>query len=104
MDKARLLDLLEQATADSYGDEEEFFGVLCALEAHLNLPLQAQVLGERIELVGLDDTLSSLRRGIVARVRRGGQEYTLSLADLALVEPDPESAEWLAVYHYWMEL
>jgi hypothetical protein len=34
----------------------------------------------------------------VARVRRGGQEYLVDLAELAFVDLDPVSAEWLEAY------
>jgi hypothetical protein len=32
-------------------------------------------ISEVVEVVGIDERLSDLRRGVVARVRRGGQEY-----------------------------
>jgi len=38
----------------------------------------------------------------VARVRKGTSEYTISLADLEFVDPDPVSAEWLEAYRYWL--
>ena len=41
--------------------------------------------------IGLDDRRSSLRKGIVARVRKGGREYTVGLADLNFIAPDPTS-------------
>ena len=28
-------------------------------------------------------------------------EYTVGLADLNFIVPDPASAEWLAMYRYW---
>jgi len=43
---------------------------------------------------------SDIRRGIVARAREAGCEYTISLADLAFVDRDAESAEW-QVYKQW---
>lgn len=70
----------------------------------MNFPLDARVLGEHVEVVDLDGANSSLRRGIVALVRKGDQEYPVSLADLEFVDPDPTSAEWLEVYRYWLEL
>jgi hypothetical protein len=27
----------------------------------------------------------------------------ISLADLAFVDPDPESAEWLEMYRHWLQ-
>ena len=35
------------------------------------------------------------------RVRKGGREYSVGLADLNFIAPDPTSAEWLAMYRYW---
>jgi len=105
MDEERLRDLLEEATVDCYDEEEEFTGIFYTLaEGGLNLPLEARVLGELVEVVDMDGASSSLRRGIVALVRKGDREYPLALADLEFVDPDPASAEWLEVYRYWLGL
>jgi hypothetical protein len=101
MDRTRLQALLEQATVDCYGEEEEFGGVLCTLEDNLSFPLQAEALGEQVEVIGLDDRRSSLRKGIVARVRKDDREYGVGLAELNFIAPDATSAEWLAMYRYW---
>ncbi len=101
MEQKRLDELLEQATVDCYDEEEEFTGVLNTLDDNLSFPLQAEAMGELVEVIGLDSRRSSLRKGIVARVRKGGREYSVGLADLNFVDPDPASAEWLEVYRYW---
>jgi hypothetical protein len=102
MDKKRLQELLEDATLDCYGEEEEFAGVLVTLDENLHFPLQGQLLGETVEVAGLSESRSSLRRGIIANVRKGERAFTASLADLTFVDPDPVSAEWLAMYRYWL--
>ncbi|MDY7079082.1 MAG: calcium-binding protein [Chloroflexota bacterium] len=89
---------------DCYGEHEEFAGVMCTLGDELRFPFKATVVGESVEVVGIDGGRSGLRRGIVARVRRGGQEYRVSLAELELVDPDLVSAEWLEVYRCWLSL
>ncbi len=101
MDDERLQELLDQATVDCYNEEEEFAGVLCTLEDNLGFPLHAEAMGEQVEVIGLDSRRSGLRKGILARVRRGGREYSIGLAELNFVDPDPGSAEWLAVHRYW---
>ena len=101
MEEKRLEALLEQATVDCYNEEEEFSGVLCILNDNLSFPLQAEAMGEQVEVIGLDDRRSSLRKGTEARVRKGGREYSVGLADLKFTNPDPTSAEWLAMYRYW---
>jgi len=75
VDKERLQELLGEATVDCYNEEEEFWGMFCTLEDRLSFPLQA-------------------------RVRKSGQEYTVALSEAEILEPDPVSAEWLAMYRY----
>lgn len=104
MDEERLEALLEETTVDCYGEEEEFTGVMCTLGEKLRFPLKATVVGEVVEVVGIDERRSDLRRGVVARVRRGDQEYRVGLAELEFVDPDPTSAEWLKAYRYWLSL
>jgi hypothetical protein len=94
VDKDRLRDLLREATADCHDDEEAFWGIFYTLaEQGLNFPLKARALGELVEVVDLDGQNSGLRRGIVARVRKGGQEYSLGPAELEFVDPNPASAD-----------
>ena len=103
MDDKRLQELLDQATVDCYDEEEEFGGVLCTLEDNLDFPLQAEAMGEPVEVIGLDSRRSSLRRGIVARVRKGDKEYLVGLSELVVVDPDPSSAEWIEMYRLWAD-
>ena len=100
--KARWEAMIEEATVDCYGEYEEFAGMLATLEDRLKFPFEARMLGETVEVVGLDEKESSERRGIVANVSRGGRQYTVALADLEAVEKDSETAEWLAAYRYWV--
>jgi hypothetical protein len=104
VDKERLEALLEEATVDCYGVDEEFTGVMCTLGEELRFPLKATVVGELVEVVGIDERRSGLGRGVVARVRRGGHDYRVGLAELEFVDPDPASAEWLEAYRYWLSL
>lgn len=101
-DERRLQVLLEEATVDCYDEEEEFMGVLITLNERLAWPLTAQWAGQPVEVLGLDESTSNLRRGIVANVRREGREYTIGLADLTFSDLDETSAEWLAMFHWWI--
>jgi hypothetical protein len=100
--KTRWEAMIDEATVDCYDEYEEFAGMLATLEDRLGFPFQAKVLGETVEVIGLDEEQSSERRGVVARVRRGGGQYAVALADLEPVEKDTETAEWLAAYRYWL--
>ena len=97
----RLQELLEEATVDCYDEEEAFMGVLITVDESVNWPLPAHLAGMSVEVLELDGSANSIRRGIVARIRRGGKEYSASLADLTFGEMDESSAEWLAMYRWW---
>jgi len=102
MDETRLEALLTEATSHCYDEEDVFWAVFSTLVGRLSFPLQARVAGEAVTFVGLDGHTSAPEEGIMARVQRGDQEETVALAELELVAPDPESAEWLAVYRHWL--
>ena len=101
MDEAQLEALLNEATAHSYDEEDEFWGVFSALMGRISYPLEAQVGGQAVTLIGLDGPGSNLEMGIVAQVEKGGAQETVPLSELEAVDPDPDSAAWLAVYKYW---
>jgi hypothetical protein len=100
--KARWEAMIDEATVDCYDEYEEFSGMLATLEDRLEFPFQAKVLGETVEVFGLDQEQSSERRGTVAKIRKRGRQYTIALADLEAVEKGTETAEWLAAYRYWL--
>jgi hypothetical protein len=87
--------MIEDAMVDCYNEDEEFTGMLATLEDRMEFPFQAQVLGKAVEVIGLDGQQSSERRGVVAKVRKGGRRYTVALADVEAVQKDSETAEWL---------
>jgi hypothetical protein len=94
--------MIDEATVDCYDEYEEFAGMLATLEDRLEFPFQAKVLGETVEVFGLDEEQSGERHGVVAKVRRGGGKYTVALADLEPIAEDTKTAEWLAAYRYWL--
>ncbi|MBX3001385.1 MAG: hypothetical protein KF893_22880 [Caldilineaceae bacterium] len=78
--------------------------VLITLNERLDWPLTAQWAVQTVEVLGLDESASSLRRGRVANVRWEGREYTIGLADLTFIDLNETSAEWLAMFHWWSAL
>jgi len=94
--------MIDEATVDAYDDYEQFMGVLYYIESNLSFPFKAKVLGDTIEVIGVDDHQSSMGRGIVAKVRKQGREYNISLADLELDLNDKKNAPYFELYHYWI--
>ncbi len=98
----RTLDkLLEEAMVDAYGDEEQFSGVLVTLQDNLPFPFQAKVIGEPVEVVGIDERRSDLRRGVIAQVRKDGKEYRVALSELEVPE-NFKGRKWLELYEYYV--
>ncbi len=99
----RTLDkLLEEATVDCYDDEEQFSGVVFTLDSNLPFPFKAQVLGEPVEVIGLDERRSELRRGVIALVRKGGKEYRVALSEVQVPE-NFQGLKWLEMYEFYVE-
>jgi hypothetical protein len=102
MDEAKLKALIEEATVHCYDEEDVFWGVFSALVGRVSYPIQVSVSGETVTLVGLDGHTSAPEVGVIARIQKGDQEETVSLAEVEVVDADPASAEWLAAYRYWL--
>ncbi|MEM7119165.1 MAG: calcium-binding protein [Chloroflexota bacterium] len=101
MNEKRLDELIEEATIDCYGEDEEFWGFLAMLEDTLNFPFGASVIGERVKVRGMDNEKSFPRRGIMASVERNGRFYTISFDSLEDIQADAQTVEWLAAYQRW---
>ncbi len=98
----KLDEMLADATVDAYGDYEEFMSMVCHLDTNMDFPFKAKVLGDTVEVVGIEANMSNPGRGVVANVRKKGKIYTIGLAELT-VDPGSENAEWIEVFHYWLE-
>jgi hypothetical protein len=98
-DNQEIDDLIDEVIVDAYGDDEQLSSFECAFEELDVLP-EATVIGEVVEVLHIwfdgDE-----RRGLIARCRRNGQEYPLSLLDLTF-PGDSEAARLVAAYRRWL--
>jgi hypothetical protein len=90
--------LIEEATVDAYGDEEQRGGLFTMIEEQLALPFETEVLGVPVTVEGVDVTETE---EIVAICRRGRTRQTLSILELPLPDPPPAGAEWIEAYRRW---
>src|SRR5436189_5734074 len=67
--KARLEEMIEQATVDAYGESEQTTGWFTMIEENLKLPFETTVLGARVTVVRIDLTRSEQIIAICARGR-----------------------------------
>ena len=95
---AGLAALIEEATVDAYGVDEQLSGFHAVLEEHVVVPFATVVLGVEVTVVGIDLPAG---RGLVALCRRGGEPQPIDLRDLPLPTSPPEGVEWIHAYRRW---
>ncbi|MFG3214805.1 hypothetical protein [Streptomyces tendae] len=95
---AALEALIEEATVDAYGEDEQLTGLFTMIEENLAVPFPTTVLGVEVSVVGVD-----LAEGgrMVARCARGPVRQDIGILDLPLPEPAPEGSQWIEAYRYW---
>lgn len=98
LSRAELEAMIEQATVDAYGDDEQLTGLFTMLEEHLAVPFATAVLGVQVTVRGIDLTLDGR---IVALCSRGGMRQSIGILELPLPSPEPEGAEWIEAYRHW---
>ncbi|WP_327696374.1 calcium-binding protein [Streptomyces sp. NBC_00459] len=95
---AALEALIEEATVDAYGEDEQLTGFFTMIEESLAVPFTTTVLGVEVSVVGVD--LVEDER-MVARCARGSVRQGIGILDLPLPEPAPEGWQWIEAYRYW---
>lgn len=98
LSKAQLDDLVEEATADCYGESEEATGLFTMLEENLALPFETEILGVPAQVVSIE---FRGRGSIVAVCENGRRRQAIELNDLPLPAPPPAGAEWIEAYRHW---
>lgn len=90
--------LIEEATVDAYGVDEQLGGFHAKLEQHVDVPFATTVLGVEVAVVEIDWPASG---GLVAVCRRGRELQSIDLRELSLPTPPPEGVEWIHAYCRW---
>ena len=89
--------LVEEATVDAYGDDEQLGGFAVMIGDNLEVPFKTKVLGVTVTVQKVTQTDST----IVADCVRNGHHQAISILDLPLPEPPPKGAQWIAAYRHW---
>ncbi|MEW2620226.1 hypothetical protein [Streptomyces sp. NPDC048106] len=95
---AELEAMIEEATVDAYGDDEQRTGLFTMLEEHLAVPFTTMVLGVEVTVRGVDLTPDG---AIVALCSRGRVRQSIGILELPLPSPAPEGAQWIEAYRHW---
>ncbi|MEU9368449.1 hypothetical protein AB0D71_28000 [Streptomyces avermitilis] len=99
LDPASLKALIEEATIDAYGEDEQLTGLFTRIEENLAVPFTTTVLGVEANVVGVDLTDDGR---VVARCARGSVLQSIGILDLLLPEPAPDGSQWIEAYRYWV--
>jgi hypothetical protein len=96
--KARLNEMIEQATVDAYNESEQITGWFTMIDENLAVPFETTLLGVpvTVEHVNLNQS-----EHIVAVCTRGRSRQSLPILDLPLPTPPPGGAEWIEAYRRW---
>jgi hypothetical protein len=95
--------LIAEITTDAYGDDEQLWSFLQALQDGVEFPSDAFVIGEPVSVVAFDYD-GNQRRGLVARCRReDGSEHVVAASELVLA-PRASGGQFLAAYCKWLGL
>jgi hypothetical protein len=97
LSEAELEALVEEATVDAYGDEEQLSGFHVMIGDNLAIPFTTTILGVEVTVKAVELTAS----GIVAICVRGKYRQAIPILDLPLPEPPPRGWEWIAAYQHW---
>jgi hypothetical protein len=89
--------LIDEATVDAYGEDEELTGFAVMIGDNLAVPFETTVLGVTVTVERIDQTDS----GIIAVCTRGRHRQAIPILDLPLPDPPPQGAEWIAAYRRW---
>ena len=96
--KARLAEMIEEATVDCHDESEQMTGWFTLIDENLAVPFETTVLGVQVTVERVDLNRSEQ---LVAICSRGRDRQSLPLLDLPLPAPPPDGAEWIEAYRQW---
>lgn len=96
--KARIEEMIEEATVDAHDESEQITGWFTMIGQNLAVPFETTVLGVTVSVELIDLNRSDQ---IVAICSRGRDRQSLPILDLPLPTPAPDGAEWIEAYRHW---
>lgn len=90
--------MIDEATVDAYGEDEQLTGLFTMLEENLAVPFGTTVLGVEVTVRGVDLTQDGR---IVALCFRGRVRQEIGILELPMPTPAPDGAEWIEAYRHW---
>lgn len=89
--------LIEEATIDCYDEYEQRAGFCATLEDKLHFPFKATVVGEEVDIIGLDQEDDR----IVAICKRNNKKYSVDILSITVNPTEVNGSEWIEAYRKW---
>lgn len=96
-----LRDMIDEATVDAYGNEEQRMGLFEEVTQNLEVPFETKVLGMDVMVTSIE---TNDAYDFVAICKKGRYKQAISLMDLPLPKARPEGWEWIEAYRLWASL
>jgi len=99
--RARLEELIDEATTDCHDEDEQHSGLLTMIEDNVDCPFRAKIVGEQVEVIEFEWPKSGY--GLYAICERDGKRHRVDINSLEWVKPYPDGFEWIEAYLLWRE-
>ncbi len=100
-DPERLQELIEEATVDAYGEDEQHTGLLTMIGDNVVCPFKAKIIGEEVKATAFEHPESGY--GLKVMCRYKGETYPIDITSLEWIDPLPEGFEWIEAYFEWLK-
>jgi hypothetical protein len=97
--RARMRELIEEATVDCYNEDEARVSVETTVADNVVCPFRAKVIGEEVEVVEVRCRTAGF--GVDAVCRYKGKDYKIDILSLEWPKQKPEGFEWVEAYEAW---
>lgn len=90
-------DLIEEATVDCYSNYESLMGFNTYLDDNLEFPFPAEVIGEKIIIIGL-----SFDDGQIKVIcKKQGKKYKINILNIKYNPKEVKNYQWIEAYKKW---
>lgn len=103
LDEQDVREALEDATVDAYGEYEQHTGLLTAIGDEVQFPFRARVLGEELEVVGMEWPEGD-EFGLDLVCERDGEKHRVEARSVELLQPLPDGHLYIAAYLGWKRM
>lgn len=101
LDEADVKEAMADACVDAYDEHEQHSGLATMAQEQVECPFKASVLGEEVDVVGIEWPEDDAFGLDLVCQRDDGQQYRIEARCVELLPPLPEGHLYLAAYLFW---